>query len=126
MKLTEFGWPEKKENRTIPKVLYCKQVFFYPKIVWRNFFLCIDLSNFRTLKQWYYDQYTESFTINKFLKFKFLRIPKEFFFTFIKIILKFSDKKYIILKDTDIILFGPYIIFFCLVLFQIVFKNLSF
>jgi hypothetical protein len=98
----------KKKNYTSPKVLYCKRVFFYPKILWRNFFLCIDLSNFRTLKQWYCDQYLESFTINKFLKFKFLRVPKEVFFTFIKFNLKFFDKKHIFLKDTDIVLFGPY------------------
>jgi hypothetical protein len=108
MKLNEFGWPEKKKNYTSPKVLYCKRVFFYPKILWRNFFLCIDLSNFRTLKQWYCDQYLESFTIIKFLKFKFLRVPKEVFFTFIKFNLKFFEKKHIFLKDTDIVLFGPY------------------
>jgi hypothetical protein len=109
MELNKFGWPKKKIKVHNPKIIYAATVYFMSKLFWRKIYLCVDLLKFKILTKWYIDKYLEDFTLKIFLKFKFFRVSSSLFFKFLKLHIKFSDKKHIYLLDSDIILFGPYI-----------------
>lgn len=109
MELNKFGWPKKRIKIHNPKIIYAKTVYFMSKLFWKKIYLCVDLLKFKILTKWYIDKYLEYFTLKIFLKFKFLKVSSSLFFKFLKLHVKFSDKKYIQLLNSDVILFGPYI-----------------
>ena len=109
MQLNKYGWPKNKIRIQEPKILYAKNVYFMPNFFWRKIYLCIDLLNFRVLRKWYMDKFVENFTLKLFLKFYFLTIPQSLFYIFIKLHFTFSKKIKIKFRDTDVVLFGPYL-----------------
>lgn len=109
MQLNKYGWPKKKIRIQEPKILYVKNVYFMPNFFWRKIYLCIDLLDFKVLRKWYIDKFLQNFTLKIFLKFYFIIIPQSLFYIFIKLKFIFSKKTKIKFRDTDLVLFGPYL-----------------
>ena len=103
------SWPLKKKDTKEPKLIFKKEIYYFPKFIRRNINIILDTDNFKIAQGWYLEKSLEKFTANFFLTFKFF---KKFKFiiptTFFRFILIFQRVKKLTLKKNEIAIFGPY------------------
>ena len=107
MKLNKYGYGKHYKNLT-PKILFCKEVLLINNFINRKVYVAYDLYKDKVLNQWYIDKYLENFTIRKLFSFKGIYLNPLSNNIFRKIYSKLFRTKKIYLKNTDILLLGPY------------------
>jgi hypothetical protein len=109
MYLNVFGWPKNKIKIEKPEIVYKKEIYYLGKFFRRNINIILNTENYQIEKKWYLNKKIETLTVGKFLEYSFLKIisykvPLRILF----VILFLKKKKIIILKENEIILFGPF------------------
>jgi len=104
-----FGWPKNKIKIEKPEIIYKKEIYYLGKFFTRNINIILNTENYQIEKKWYLNKKVENLTVRKFLEYYFLKIllykvPLRILF----VILFLKKKKVIILKENEIILFGPF------------------
>jgi len=104
-----FGWPKNKIKVEKPEIIYKKEIYYLGKFFRRNINIILNTENYQIEKKWYLNKKVENLTVGKFLEYDFLKIllykvPLRILF----VILFLKKKKKIILKENEIILFGPF------------------
>lgn len=109
MYLNLFGWPKNKIKTEKPEIIYKREIYYLGKFFRRNINIILNTENYQIEKKWYLNKKIETLTAGKFLEYNFFKIlsykvPLRILFA----ILFLKKKKVIILKENEIILFGPF------------------
>ena len=107
MTFNPLGWPGKKIKAKNPKVLFKKEIYYFPKFFRRNINIILNTKNFRIEEKWYLDKHLEKVTSKTFLTFNFIKYT--FSTNFFRALLYLKNIKEISFsKKFEIALFGPF------------------
>jgi hypothetical protein len=105
----QFNWKKKDNLFLNPKIFSYKEIFYVPKLFWREIFLVFETKNFSIIKSWYLSKSDENFILKILLDFRIFKLNFFFLRFIISLIYKIKKKRIIYLKKNDFIFFGPFI-----------------
>jgi capsular polysaccharide biosynthesis protein len=109
MRYIPLGWPKKKNKAKEPKVIFKKELYYFPKFFRRNINIILNTHNFKIAKYWYLEKKLEKITANTFLTYKILNLNiYTFSENFFKFFLLIKKKINISLAKNEIVIFGPF------------------
>lgn len=94
----QFNWKKKDIPFLKPKIFSYKEIFYIPKLLWREIFLVFDTKNFSIIKLWYLSKSDEKFILKILLDFKIFKLNFFFLRVIIYLFYKIKKKKLFILK----------------------------
>lgn len=105
----QFNWKEKDNLFLSSKIFSYKEIFYVPKLLWKEIFLVFETKNFSIIKSWYLSKCDEKFILKILLNFRIFKINFFFLRFIINLFYKIKKKKIVYLKKNDLIFFGPFI-----------------
>lgn len=106
MTLSKFGYI--KTNKEKPKILYCKKIYFIPRLMGKSVNLAFDIEKNKIIDRWYINEYLQNFTLKKIFHLRLIYLKPILIKFFRKLYFKFNNKIKIELSKKDILILGPY------------------